>query len=116
LYPESILIRDFVGKVDVKEIIASWEYLIENKLIKYSIKGVINNLTRCDLLIDMESFKTLIDFLKKQDYLKGIKLAVICTNPVAIVFPTLGEYREPGLKIKPFTTMDAAVSWVLTEP
>ena len=64
-YPDSILIRNFVGKVDVNDIINSWEYLAENKMINEDIKGVINNLIGCKLLLDMDSFTTLIAYLKE---------------------------------------------------
>ncbi|MEX1382289.1 hypothetical protein [Lutibacter sp.] len=112
LYPESILIRKFTGKVYAKDIIASWEYICENKLIDEKIKGVINNLKDCELIMDMESFKTVIAYMKKQDCLKKIKIAVITDTPKTIVFPILGAERERELKIKPFSTMEAAVNWV----
>ena len=59
LYPESILIRNFIGKVSLKDIIDSWEYLHVNNLIDNKVKGVINNLSGCELIMDMENFKTL---------------------------------------------------------
>ena len=58
-------------------------------------------------------FKTLIDYLKKQDYIKEIKLAVITDTPKTMIFPFLGEEQERELKIKPFATMEAAVNWVI---
>ena len=113
LYPESILIRNFIGKVSLKDIIDSWEYLHVNNLIDNKVKGVINNLSGCELIMDMENFKTLIDYLKKQDYIKEIKLAVITDTPKTMIFPFLGEEQERELKIKPFSTMEAAVNWIL---
>ena len=113
LYPESILIRDFVGKVSVNDIIESWDYIIANELINDSTKGIINNLSGCDLCMDMKGFKTLMAYLKKQEYFKRVRLAVVCNDPKTIVFPSLGEVKEPELNIKPFSTMSAAVSWVL---
>ena len=115
LYPESILIRNFIGKVGVDEIIDSWEYLIENNLIKETTRGVINNISVCNLVLDMGSFETLITYLKKKDYLKKIKLAVICNNPKTIIFPVLGESMESDLKIKPFSTVEAAVHWIMND-
>ena len=112
LYPESILIRKFSGKVSIQNIIDSWEYLHENEIIDKKIKGVINNLSGCELIMDIESFKTLIDYLKKQDYIKDIKLAVISDTPKTIIFPILGKEQERELKIKPFSTMEAAVNWI----
>lgn len=113
LHPEKILIRNFIGKVDVNNIIYSWEYLHKNKLIDKNIKGIINNLTGCELIMDMESYKILIAYLKKEDSIKKIKLAVISDIPETIIFPFLGENQESELKIKPFSTMEAAVDWIL---
>ncbi len=112
LYPESVLIRKFVGKVSSDEIIDSWEYLKEKNLISKKIIGIINDLSNCELLMDMEGFKSLMDYMKKQNSFKGIKLAVICNSPETIIFPLLGESQEKELKIKPFSTQEAAVKWV----
>lgn len=112
-YPESILIRDFAGEVTVDEIIGSWKYLISNNMISDDTLGIINNLTNCDLQMDMAGFKDVINFMKTQDLLKKVKLAVICDDPKTIVFPALGEQKEDELKIKPFSTMNAAVDWVI---
>ena len=112
LYPEHILIRKFIGKTSGKDIVDSWEYLHKNNLINKKIKGVINDLSDCELIMDMEKFKTLLNFMKNQDYLKNIKLAVISDNPEIIVFPFLGKEQERTLKIKPFSTMEAAVNWI----
>ncbi len=112
-HPESILIREFHGVVGVDDIINSWKYLIENKLVTSSLQGVINNITTCELKMDMDSFKVLMGYLKKTKILKKIKLAVICTDPKVIVFPTVGQVAEQDLKIKPFSTMEPAVEWIL---
>lgn len=113
LYPESILVRDFIEKVSVDEIIKSWETLIKGGLLHPAIKGVINNLSACDLQMDMGSFHTLLDFIKRNERLKEIKLAVVCNNPKIIVFPTLGYLEEKELHIKPFSTEGAAVNWIM---
>jgi hypothetical protein len=112
LYPESILIRKFTGKVGFKDIIDSWEYLCKNNLIDEKIKGIINDLMECELILDFESFTSLLSFMEKQDCLKRIKLAVITNNPKTIVFPFLGEKHKGEMKIKPFSTMQAAVDWI----
>ena len=112
LYPDSILIRKFVGKVSVDDIIESWEYLQKNKLIDDKIKGLINDLTGCELLLDMNCFSTLMIYMKSQDFIRAIKIAVICDTPQKIVFPVMGEKHHSELKIKPFSTLEAAVHWI----
>lgn len=114
LYPKSILIRKFKGKVTGEDIIASWKYLIENRLIDAEAKGVINNLLDCELVMDLKSFENLLAYLKKQDLIKKIKQAVVLNSPEMIIFPILAESNESGLKIKPFSTMRAADKWILT--
>jgi len=114
-YPQNIYIRDFSGKVDVHEIIHSWQFLLNNDLLNSETKGVINNLTDCQLDMDMGSFHVLMDFLKKYEQLHKIKLAVICNDPHTIVFPTLGEMQERSLRIKPFASEDPAVKWIMEE-
>ena len=113
LYPEFILIRDFSGPVRVEDIIASWEHIVSNNLLEDTTMGIINNLSECDLQMDMLGFSTLMEYLRNQDYLKNVKLAVLCDNPKNIVFPKLAEKRETDLKIKPFSTKAAAEDWIL---
>jgi hypothetical protein len=112
-YPDFILIRNFTGEVDVDEIMNSWDFLLENKLITNETKGVINNLTECELKMNIHGFDILMDYLKKHGDLKRLKLAVICDDPGTIVFPMLGESDERELKIKPFSTEKAAVNWII---
>ena len=112
-YPESILIRDFTGNVTIDDIIGSWDYLIENNIIKPTIKGVINNISGCVLHMDMDGFSMLMNYLKKNEVLRRIKLAVVCDSPKMIVFPTLAEVEETELRVKPFTTEEAAVYWIM---
>lgn len=115
VYPNNIYIRDFEGKVDVQEIIDSWEFLLNSNLIKPDTKGIINNLIHCELDMNMDSFKTLMAYLNQHQELKNIKLAVLSVDPKIIVFPTLGETTQRDLKIRPFTTEEAAVIWIIEE-
>lgn len=111
-YPESVLIRKFIGEINVENIIDSWEYLIENKMITDSIKGVINDLVGCKLNMNISSFEKLMVYLKSHECFVNIKLAVVCEDPRTIVFPILGENKESKLKIKAFSTFAAASDWV----
>jgi len=113
LYPDDIYVREFRGRVNVEEIIQSWEFLIHNNLLNNNVKGVINDLADCELDIDMDSFQVLIGYLKAHDQFTKIKLTVVCDDPRIIVFPTLGEVREKSLKIRPFTSEEAAVEWIM---
>ena len=113
LYPESVLIREFSGEVGVQEIIASWQYLIDEKLIDPAVKGVVNNLLGCDLKMDLDSFEQLIGYMKSREALRHIRIAAVTDNPRVAVFPTLGEMEVKELKIRLFSTLEPAVAWVI---
>lgn len=113
-YSKDILVRHFYGKVDVNEIINSWKFLLEaEKLV--GIKGVINDLTKAQLELDFESFKKLIEFLKSNKVLRNLKLAVVTDSPRDIVFPSMAELIESDIFVKPFSTMKAALEWLLNQ-
>jgi len=108
-----ILVRKFHGAVGVTDIISSWKYLLENKILNDEHLGVINDLCDCKLKMDQDCFKQLIGYLKNSPVFLNLKLAVICDTPEKIVFPLLGEHSVRELHIKPFSTLDAAVDWIL---
>ena len=112
-YPDLILIKKFCGEVNVDTIIDSWIDMINQNLIMKTHKGVINDLVNCKLIMNHPGFEKLIAFLKSQKLLRSLKLAVICDSPDKIVYPMLGESVEKELKIKPFTTIDAAINWII---
>ena len=113
LYPELITIRTFSGTVNSKEIIDSWKSIIENNVNNKNLIGIINDLTNCELQINLDSFKNILDFMNKQDFLKKLKIAVISESPNQIIFPFIAQKNEKDLNIKPFSTMDAATNWII---
>lgn len=113
-YPSGlILVREFKDNVNVDHIIESWEYLIANQILTERHIGVINDLCKASLDMNMDSFARLIHYLKANPYFSKIKLAVICDTPNKIVFPMIGEYNIRELKIRPFTTVEKSIEWIL---
>jgi hypothetical protein len=108
-----ILVRKFHGPIEVPEIISSWKYLLENKMLGDEHIGVINDLCDCKLIMDEDCFRELIGYLKNNPVFQKLKLAVICDTPEKIVFPSIGEHSVKELHIKPFSTLDAAIDWIL---
>jgi len=112
--PNSILVREFRGEINLDDIVNSWKYIIKQHLITSETKGIINNFLPCEkLFLDLESFKILIAYLKEIKSTKQLKIAVITNKPDIIIFPMLGENQEQELNIKPFTTIKAATNWII---
>ncbi|HPE58375.1 MAG TPA: hypothetical protein P5514_10935 [Bacteroidales bacterium] len=113
LFPNEILVRDFSGEVGIDQILNSWNLLLRSRLLTDDTIGVINNLVNCELKLTIESFGKLTDFLKLNPRLRELKLAVVTDKPNVIVFPMMGEVQQKILKIKPFTTEEAAINWIM---
>lgn len=112
-YKNSILVRKLIGNVSPSELIESWKYLIDYKLISSSTKGIINDLTNCNLCMNRDEFDSFIQFLDSNKTIRKIKIAVITTNPKNIVFPMLAENSKNQLNVKPFSTSEAAENWIM---
>lgn len=108
-----ILVRKFIGVVSTEEIIESWDDLFSNQLLNENCKGVIDDLTKCKLNMNMESFQHLLKYLKQNHFLKSLKHAVISDSPEIIVFPTIAKTMDKDISICPFTTIEASVDWIL---
>ena len=114
-HPETILFRQFVGKIEKQDIYESWKQLIDNKIISEDLKGIVNNLNGCDFMINIDEFNFLLEFLNQHDNIKNLKIAVVTDSPQKIIFPMLGEKQEKELNIKPFSSNKAAEEWILSE-
>lgn len=109
---EDIIIRKFSNDVCLEDILDSWKKLIENNLITEKTIGILNDLSECKLCLNKDNFKKLICYLKSVDIIKCKKLAVVCDNPKYIIFPMMAENNETELKIKAFSTIEAATEWI----
>lgn len=111
-YPQSILVRQFENTVRLNDILSSWQFMENEKLIKPHVIGIINNLKNCQLEINMDDFGQLITFLKSHEQFKNLKLAVITENPDATLFPSYAEKFITDLNIRPFSSYEAALTWI----
>lgn len=112
-YPKQLLIRIFKGDVSVDEIINSWKTIIDQELITKQTKGVINDLTRCKLIMDLGELQKYADYLKSEPLLKQIKHAGVTEDPENIIFPTMLQYSERQIIIKAFSDMENAEKWII---
>lgn len=109
-----VLLRRFYGSIDIKDITDSWDYLLKENILNESHKGVINDIRDAEMNMNIQSFEKLLNYLKKHDIFHRIKLAVVCDTPGKVIFPILGNTMHPDLKIKPFSTIEAAADWILS--
>ena len=111
-HSEEIIFRKFAGDVYVEDIIQSWEELLKSRTLTPAHRGVINMVGNCNLHLNPDSFETLMKYLKANPVLSRLKLAVVCDTARNIVFPMMAEEEEHTLKVRAFTTIEAALKWV----
>lgn len=111
-----ILFKTYYGLISIEDIESSWEYAFKNGLIPKDKKGFIVDYRESGFNITPKQSTAISDFYKKHiDIFGGYRIAVLTENPKDIVIPTLVEMQDEGYNSKPFSTLRAAIDWVLDE-
>jgi len=110
-----ILTKTYFGSITIEDIESSWEYAFENELIPKEKKGFILDYRNSNFKINIREYMAISDFYKKHiDVFRNYKIAVITEDPSDIVIPLLVETQDQGYKSKAFSTVEAAINWVLS--
>lgn len=105
--------REFNGGVSVNQMIDSLESIVDAYFMKFQSVKVMFNLSKCTLEFTREEYVNLMTYLKAKRGLRKIIFAVITEIPKNAVFAHVAEHTIPCLKIKLFSTTDAAENWLL---
>ena len=105
------IFREFKGELVVEDIMDSFVYILNEKMISPGCRGILTDLREADLNFDMTSFRNLLIYIKNSPGLDGLKIAVVVDSAAKIVFPMMAS-NEPGLMIQPFSTMESAIKWI----
>lgn len=108
----NILTRTFEGIITMTEIIASYQYIIDHKLINQDFTGIISDCRKTDFQVYSDDFGILEAFFQENiNLFKNLKLAEVIDTP-KIVIPMLFEIQFPQFKSKAFSTVGAAEKWI----
>ena len=112
---QGILFKYYYGLITIEDIVSSWEYAFENGLIPKEVKGFILDYRKSNFNINIPEHTAIADFYKKHiDIFGGFKIAIITEDPRDIIIPVLVETKDEGYSSRPFSTLDAAIKWVLS--
>ena len=110
-----ILFKYYYGLITIEDIESSWKYAFENGLIPKEVKGFILDYRNSNLNINIAEHTAIADFYKKHiDIFGNFKIAVLTEGYRDIVVPFLVETKDDGYSSKPFSTLEAAIWWVLS--
>lgn len=106
-----IIIREFYDEIKAEDIINSFEYLFQ-KYDSDKISGIISDFDNAKFAMNLNQFQAVLKYIDQTPKLYKIKLAVIVDTPKKIVFPILAKTKLKKLRIKPFSSKEAAIIWV----
>ncbi|WP_166962433.1 hypothetical protein [Yeosuana marina] len=110
-----ILFKYYYGMITIDDIESSWEYAFENGLIPKETKGFILDYRHSNFKMKIEEHTEIVAFYKKNlDIFGGFKIAILTEDPKDIVFPILVKTEDEGYSSAPFSTLEAAIAWVLS--
>ena len=116
--PETwILYKQYFGNITIETIQESWIYAFENNLIPPTIKGFILDYTQGTFDFPLQDFQKISAFYREHlDVFDGFRIGIVTHNPKDQIVPKLVAMEDQGYHSKEFSTMKAALTWVLENP
>lgn len=111
-----ILYKTYYGAITIDDINSSWEYAIREGIIPPETCGFVLDYREAHFDIPLGRHHEIADFYKNHiDVFGGFKIAIITDNSKDIVIPVLVEMLDEGYVSRPFTTVEAAVEWIMID-
>jgi hypothetical protein len=109
-----ILYKYYSGPITLEDISASWDYAIANNIIPPETKGFILDYRKASIQIEIaESYKIADYYRQHLEVFGNKKIAIIIQDHKDFAIPTLVASRDDGYSSYPFSTLEAAINWVL---
>lgn len=108
-----ILCRKFSENASIKDVISSFEEIMNNQMLSDNTIGIITDLRGVKFDINPSVFKRVSKFLKLHPELYDYRLAAITETPKQVVMVILANNVSSKLNTKPFSTFDAALAWIV---
>ncbi len=107
-----ILLREFRRKISIDDVIASFEEIIDKKMLSDDTLGIITDLRGVKLEVNPKVFKKISGFFKTHPEIYQFKLAALTDSPTQVVLASIAGRLSSKLKIKPFSTFEASLEWM----
>lgn len=109
---QEIIIRKFFGSVNLDDIISSFKFISENMLNEKKA-GVVTDFIDAYIDFGFADLREIVNYIKSDKKISILKLAVVVDSPKKVIFPMMVQNNNPDLGIKPFSSKDAAIKWIL---
>jgi hypothetical protein len=109
-----IVVKYYYGEITIADIISSWEFAFANNLIPDNNRGFILDYRKATFNISLFDYEQIPKFYKENlHFFQDCKIAILTEKSKDIVIPVLVKEEDEGYQSAPFTTMEAAIKWVL---
>jgi len=110
-----IVIKTYHGSITLSDIHNSWLRAFSQESFPLENKGFVLDYREAVLDMEIRENASIADFYKRHlRYFGNKKIAIVTENPNDIVIPMLVREKDSGYESRPFSTMEAALQWVLT--
>ena len=90
----------------------SWHKLLDTYPNLKGYKGILTSMLDADIKREDTNLNVMVEFLKDHvDQLKDLKIAMVMNTPL-VTNTIIVSQKVKSLQIKPFSSMDAAMSWI----
>ena len=109
-----ILFKNYFGIITIEDIRSSWIYAFENHIIPANIKGFILDYRKATFEMTLDENIEISKFYQQYIHVfRNFKIAILTQNHKDIVIPILVKRNDDGYQSEPFSTLDAAMKWIL---
>jgi len=110
-----ILLREFKGEISIDDVINSLKEILEKDMLSGDTIGVVTDLRSVKIDVNPRVFKKISGFLKANPEMYKYKLAAVTDSPKQVVLVTIASKVSSKLKIKPFSTLEASLKWMIKD-
>lgn len=111
---KEILFRSHEGKLNAEIEIEMMQYAVDKGLITENVVGMVLNMISAKFEMEMGEGNKIVDYCSKDARLADLKYAIIVDTPDKIIHPLIGGIHMASHKLRPFSTEEAAIHWMLT--
>jgi len=109
-----ILFKRYHGEITLKDITSSWDNAIKNDKIPQKTIGFILDYRKASFkLVNNEILGIPQYYRNNLPIFNGKRIAIITENPKDIIVPYLVKEEDFNYSSSPFSTIKAAINWIL---
>lgn len=111
---KKFLVRNVVGTFTVQDEIDMLKYALGHHLIDEEITGMVIILNDTEFDFEVGEGHRIIDYCASDPLLARLKYALVVDTPEKIIHPLVGNIYSSEAKLRPFSTEEAAIEWIIS--